>query len=225
MNVPGLKPKDLIGAPWLLAFALRADGWYFRSDIIWARPNPMPETVTDRPTKSHSYVFLLAKQPRYYCDQEAVREPQLDSTLGNAAYTASKARSRHGSDRDDGDPMAKNGYGSITQPSGRNVRSRLDDPHPAFPDAHFATFPEALARRCILAGTSEHGCCPECGTPWQRQIERPAKRPQASPAENTGTAADPDDSSSGRRTGHEARTVHRLKRERSAGNRLSAASC
>ena len=70
----GTKPKDLLGQPWLLAFALRADGWYLRSEIIWARPNPMPESVTDRPTKAHSTVFLLSKKPRYYYDAEAIRE-------------------------------------------------------------------------------------------------------------------------------------------------------
>src|SRR5262249_2145142 len=72
---PGLKSKDLVGVPWRLAFALQADGWYLRADIVWAKPNPMPESVTDRPTKSHEYVFLLTRSPRYYYDQEAVREP------------------------------------------------------------------------------------------------------------------------------------------------------
>jgi DNA modification methylase len=84
--VSGLKPKDLVGIPWRVAFALQADGWYLRSDIIWAKPNPMPESVSDRPTKSHEYVFLLTKGPRYYFDADAVREPHTDSTLARVEY-------------------------------------------------------------------------------------------------------------------------------------------
>src|SRR6185295_11123179 len=78
----GIKPKDLLGQPWMLAFALRADGWYLRSEIIWARPNPMPESVTDRPTKAHSTVFLLSKQPRYFYDADAIREKQTTPAVG-----------------------------------------------------------------------------------------------------------------------------------------------
>ena len=78
--VRGLKPKDLVGIPWRVAFALQADGWYLRSDIIWSKPNPMPESVTDRPTKSHEYLFLLSKSPRYYFDADAVREQSADSS-------------------------------------------------------------------------------------------------------------------------------------------------
>ncbi|MEK4122265.1 DNA-methyltransferase [Lysinibacillus sp. FSL K6-0102] len=80
-NVDGLKPKDLIGLPWRVAFALQADGWYLRQDIVWSKPNPMPESVTDRPTKSHEYIFLLSKQPKYYYDHEAIKEPAVYGTL------------------------------------------------------------------------------------------------------------------------------------------------
>jgi DNA modification methylase len=132
LRLPGLKPKDLVGIPWRVAFALQADGWYLRSDIIWSKPNPMPESVTDRPTKSHEYVFLLSKSAKYFFDQEAVREE------------------------------LRNG--------GRNIRSVWTIATSPFPEAHFATFPPELARRCILAGTSEKGCCAECGTPWERVV-------------------------------------------------------
>ena len=167
-KLANVKPKDLILAPAMLAMALRADGWYLRADIIWARPNPMPESVTDRPTKSHSYVFLLAKQPRYYWDAEAVREPSEDREgrvlSGNAGGSWRKdfwtGRLPDSRAKEDGAPLA-----------GRNSRSVWTISTQPFPEAHFATFPEALARRCILAGTSERGCCPECGAPWVRETE------------------------------------------------------
>jgi DNA modification methylase len=157
----GYKPKDLIGAPWLLAFALRADGWYLRSDIVWSRPNPMPESVTDRPTKSHSYVFLLSKSARYFFDQEAVREP--------ADYAGHIATSRNGAFDETMVRGGKRFAGEV--PAGRNIRSVWSIATQAYPESHFATFPEELVRRCILAGTSERGCCPECGVPWVREVE------------------------------------------------------
>ena len=155
------KPKDLIGAPWLLAFALRADGWWLRSDVVWSRPNPMPESVTDRPTKSHSYLFLLSKGARYFFDQEAVREPaEYGRSVWNGDQWSSSKGVRGGYSVEPG-----NGSG------GRNVRSVWEIATQPYPEAHFATYPEELVRRCILAGTSERGCCPECGAPWQRQVE------------------------------------------------------
>jgi DNA modification methylase len=180
----GVKPKDLIGAPWLLAFALRADGWYLRSDIVWSRPNPMPESVTDRPTKAHSYLFLLAKSPRYYWDQEALREPaewarwgdqtvpKHEGTNTKTGWMQPKTKAelkRKASEHRAGIP---GGQSLEAEPSGsRNVRSVWTIPTQPYPEAHFATFPEELARRCIAAGTSERGCCPECGTPWVRRVE------------------------------------------------------
>ena len=136
------KPKDLIGAPWQLAFALRADGWYLRSDIIWARPNPMPETVTDRPTKSHSYVFLLSKQPRYYWDAEAVREPQRLDSSGNGSARPPKAAHRGGYPRSAAPDRHRRRR--FTQPgTGRNVRIRLDHPHPAVPGSPLRHLPRS----------------------------------------------------------------------------------
>jgi DNA modification methylase len=149
----GLKPKDLVGIPWMLAFALRADGWYLRSDIIWAKPNPMPESVTDRPTKAHEYIFLLAKSERYFYDADAIREPHLGPP-------PSGGRSAHGyeerkwSDRTDGlarPPMTMRDR--EYNPAGRNRRSVWTiNPQP-YSGAHFATFPEKLVEPCILAGS------------------------------------------------------------------------
>lgn len=169
----GLKPKDLCGAPWLLAFALRADGWYLRSDIIWARPNPMPESVTDRPTKAHSYVFLLTKRARYYWDADAIREAHVEPHGRTAVVLSDPDRYR---DRDYKEDATGNGrssrmQGPATNPAGRNARSVWQIATEPTPFAHFATFPQELVRRCILAGTSERGGCPACGAPWARQTE------------------------------------------------------
>jgi DNA modification methylase len=159
-----LKPKDLAGVPWMVAFALRADGWYLRSDIVWSKPNPMPESVTDRPTKAHEYVFLLTRSPRYFFDADAVREQWTDSRNGASGATVSKF-AHPGAMRQDG------GVTSAPQVAGRNIRSVWEIATQPYPEAHFATFPEALPERCIKAGTSERGCCPVCGAPWERQTE------------------------------------------------------
>jgi len=167
---PGLKPKDLVGIPWRVAFALQADGWYLRSDIIWSKPNPMPESVTDRPTKSHEYIFLLSKSPRYFYDADAVREEQTGNahSIGKgltpkSAPEGSNIRAKeswHLSTRD------------VEVPGGRNRRTVWVIATQPIPEAHFATFPEALVEPCISAGTSERGACPECGAPWRRVVER-----------------------------------------------------
>jgi len=154
-RAPGLKPKDLIGMPWRLAFALQADGWYLRADCIWAKLNPMPESVTDRPTKAHEYVFLLTKSARYFYDADAVREPaeygfrptkggNIYDWVGNGASSPLKTPGvlTHG-----GNPS-----------TGRNLRTVWTIATEPTPEAHFATFPQALAARCILAG------CPAGGT-------------------------------------------------------------
>ncbi len=166
----GLKAKDLVGVPWRVAFALQADGWYLRSDIIWAKPNPMPESVTDRPTKAHEYVFLLAKQPRYYMDMDAIREcREPDSLRRSELYGANPSESKWNPDRNDGGRGGSMGFGG--NPAGRNARSVWEVATQPTPEAHFATYPEALVRRCIQAGTSERGGCAECGAPWVRQTE------------------------------------------------------
>jgi DNA modification methylase len=140
----GLKPKDLIGVPWRVAFALQADGWYLRSDIIWSKPNPMPESVRDRPTKSHEYIFLLSKSPRYFWDAEAVKEQGVEPERGR-------------NDRIGG----ANGYtvrhsegGMVGASATRNIRSVWNISTQPFALAHFATFPAALAERCIKAGSA-----------------------------------------------------------------------
>ncbi len=141
-------------------------GWYLRSDIIWSKkPNPMPESVTDRPTKAHEYVFLLSKRPRYFFDQEAVREPLDRPDLLGAVRLKGVA----GLDGQRGDVGR---YSDYANPAGRNVRSVWEIATQPYPEAHFATYPEELVRRCILAGTSERGVCPECGKPWEREVER-----------------------------------------------------
>jgi DNA modification methylase len=144
----GLKPKDLVGIPWRLAFALQADGWWLRSDIIWAKPNPMPESVTDRPTKAHEYVFLLSKRARYYYDADAVREPGRDwgerdrsnSKHNTEGMRAAGQRPHTG---------LKNGDAT----AGRNLRTVWTIPTHPFPEAHFATFPPKLVEPCIKAGS------------------------------------------------------------------------
>jgi len=155
-----LKPKDLVGIPWRVAFALQADGWYLRSDIIWAKPNPMPESVTDRPTKAHEYLFLLTKNARYYWDADAVREPVAEASVARAEY-----RGANGTKWSDaagyGDNEAEFGvkrracleHGPANNPLGRNIRSVWTIATQPYPEAHFATFPEKLVEPCILAGS------------------------------------------------------------------------
>jgi DNA modification methylase len=184
-----IKPKDLIGIPWMLAFALRAAGWYLRQDIIWSKPNPMPESVRDRCTKSHEYLFLLTKSPRYFYDQEAILEPASPNTH---ARIAQDVEAQIGSARASGGGK-KNGpmkavargksrvgeFGVKNNPSfaesvclrvpDRNKRSVWTIATQPFKEAHFATFPPALVEPCLLAGASRIGCCKACGAPWVRK--------------------------------------------------------
>jgi DNA modification methylase len=148
VKVAGLKPKDMVGIPWRVALALQADGWYLRSDVIWSKPNPIPEGVRDRPVRSHEYLFLLAKQPRYFYDVEAVRE----AAVGEGPLD-DRVRAREGALR-----------------RGRAQRSVWTLPTQRYHQAHFATFPERLVEPCILAGTSAAGCCPKCGRAWRRHV-------------------------------------------------------
>lgn len=165
---PGYKPKDLVGIPWLLAFALRADGWYLRQDIIWAKPNPMPESVRDRCTKSHEFVFLLSKSARYYYDADAIKEPcesgpsdikKMDegkARLGGKSIghgdvlNAASARTRVGTHR------------SVGNSDSRNRRDVWTISPQGFAEAHFATFPEALVQPCVLAGSRAGGLRCDC---------------------------------------------------------------
>lgn len=150
----GLKPKDLVGIPWMVAFALRADGWYLRADCIWSKPNPMPESVTDRPTKAHEYLFLLSKQPRYFYDATAIREDFADERMGNPG--PSKAGDNPDC-VDGGIANNGNGWSRGAQLGGRNKRSVWTVTTQPFPGAHFATFPPKLIEPCILAGSSVGG--------------------------------------------------------------------
>src|SRR5262249_35798887 len=155
---------DLVGLPWRVALALQADGWWLRSDIIWAKPNPMPESVTDRPTTSHEHVFLLTRSATYFYDAEAVREPALYE--GDTRHLRTDSSKLNGGPREDNGSRMRTGNPT----AGRNLRSVWTIATQPYPEAHFATFPEELARRCIAAGTSERGCCPVCGAPWQRVV-------------------------------------------------------
>jgi DNA modification methylase len=160
----GLKPKDLIGIPWRVAFALQADGWYLRQDIIWHKPNPMPESVTDRCTKAHEYLFLLSKSERYYFDADAIKEDAVGQNMhdltgpgyaapgqapntGNRKALRTDIESRHRS-------QIKGGQSLQAEPDGRrNRRSVWTVPTQPYAGAHFATFPPALIEPCILAGS------------------------------------------------------------------------
>lgn len=201
----GLKPKDLVGVPWRVAFALQLAGWYLRCDVVWAKPNPMPESVRDRPSRSHEYVFLLTKSERYFHDADAVRVALNESTVSRAighggpnggSAAAGKLRPLGDWDgeapeaardraigrglklydglRNDGSPteieeriLAGVSGGTIL---GSNLKSVWPIPTQPFPEAHFATFPEALVETCVRAGTSDAGACSVCGTPWVREV-------------------------------------------------------
>lgn len=143
----GLKHKDLIGIPWMLAFALRADGWYLRQDIIWHKPNPMPESVRDRCTKAHEYVFLLSKGPRYFFDSDAIKEPSVragDIPGGKGHYI------QHSAGGHNKDGLVACGQRPVAEK--RNRRSVWTIATKPYKGAHFATFPEKLIEPCILAG-------------------------------------------------------------------------
>jgi len=151
IDTDGLKPKDLVGIPWMLAFALRADGWYLRQDIIWHKPNPMPESVTDRCTKSHEYIFLLSKSSRYYYDNEAIKEPSA-----NLGKTAIKFGGNKYGNSDDPKHATKSGN-EYTDAGTRNKRDVWTVSTRSYKGAHFATFPTALIEPCILAGSPRGG--------------------------------------------------------------------
>lgn len=180
----GLKSKDLVGIPWRFAFAMQDRGWYLRQDIIWAKPNPMPESVTDRCTKSHEYIFLFSKRPKYYFDAETIKEPLAESSI---ARLAQDVDSQAGSDRANGgrktngamkavggarrSQITRGGYGRGSVPGQhdhggpveddsevpllRNKRSVWNVSVASFKDAHFAVYPPALITPCVLAGSAE----------------------------------------------------------------------
>jgi len=197
------KPKDMVPIPWMVAMALQADGWYLRQDIIWAKPNPMPESVTDRCTKSHEYIFMLTKSARYYYDADAIKEPSIyyeidsrpsalergrmydydskEKALGRVAvYKDEKSFDGKHSDKQRGHGRRHAGFNDRwdamekTEQCGamRNKRSVWTVATRPFSGAHFATFPPKLIEPCILAGTSAHGHCRQCGDGWTRIVEK-----------------------------------------------------
>lgn len=151
-GINGLKPKDLIGIPWMVAFALRADGWYLRQDIIWHKPNPMPESVTDRCTKAHEYIFLLSKSQKYFYDIEPIREPIKDNCDGSIRAIARTASGALGGENKHN--IEERIYNEIKGANKRSVWSVTTKP---FKEAHFATFPEDLIEPCVLAGCPKGG--------------------------------------------------------------------
>lgn len=149
----GLKPKDLVGIPWRVALALQADGWYLRQDIIWHKPNPMPESVRDRCTKAHEYIFLLTKQEKYYFDYQAMQEPATGRAPGNKNH---KYKAQY--DADDGEQhRTKAGLLNVEARETRNRRSVWTVGSKPFTETHFATYPPDLIEPCILAGSPAGG--------------------------------------------------------------------
>jgi DNA modification methylase len=171
MNVAGLKPKDLMMMPHRVAIALQDAGWWVRQDIVWQKPNPMPESVADRCTKAHEYIFHLAASERYFFDAEAIKEPSAPPTggrqraalNGNGKYIGADFKDYH-----DG----RTGRHQEYQPLTRNKRSVWSIATQPFPEAHFATFPSELPETCIKAGSSEKGQCCSCGKPFERIVEK-----------------------------------------------------
>ena len=159
-----LPPKNLVGIPWRVAFALQTDGWYLRQDIIWHKPNPMPESVTDRCTKSHEYIFLLTKSAKYFYDADAIAEKTLTMDNSNRDRDNEKLNNTPGRTRMAG--LKTNDYET------RNKRSVWTINTKPYKEAHFAVFPPKIPELCIKAGTSEYGECSECGKAWERIIEK-----------------------------------------------------
>ncbi len=176
-----LPPGNLVGTPWRVALALQAKGWILRQDIVWHKPSPMPESVRNRCTKAHEYIFLLTKSNRYFYDAEAIRE-KTGREMSPEEYQEliQKAKRTTGfgdwyQDRDgrkDDGYKSGNHFGGISPPGGRNKRSVWTVVSESYDGAHFATFPRKLIEPCILAGTSEKGACVKCGAPWRRIMER-----------------------------------------------------
>jgi DNA modification methylase len=169
--VPTLKRKDLCMIPARVALALQEDGWYLRSDIIWSKPNAMPESVRDRPTKTHEYIYLLTKSEKYYYDAEAIREEPLTDTP-QISWEERKAIGDTSGNREAdrfNEITSKITFG--THPLGRNKRSVWTVPTRGFPGAHFAVFPPELIEPCVLAGSSDKAC-PTCYAPWERVVEK-----------------------------------------------------
>jgi DNA modification methylase len=200
-SASGLKPKDLVGIPWKIAFALQDDGWYLRSDvieevelycpcgcghvleervwrygqdreIIWKKPNPMTESVSDRCTKSHEYIFMLTKSARYFYDAQAIAEPfTTDSKENYPARARITGRGEQGAAAARGNDQDRSG-GFPPRSNGRNKRSVWTIASEPSCEKHYASFPTEIPRICIRAGTSERGCCSNCGAPMKRVFKK-----------------------------------------------------
>jgi len=160
-----LPDKNLVGIPWRVAFALQQDGWYLRQDIIWHKPNPMPESVKDRCTKAHEYIFLLSKSPKYYFDNEAIKEEAKFPNGPDSPDKIKKGVGQHGMD-------TRGGLAKITPLPYKNKRSVWTVTTKPYKAAHFATFPMDLIEPCVLAGCPEKICI-DCGTPYKRVMQKP----------------------------------------------------
>ena len=164
----GLPSGNLIGVPWRVAFALQVDGWILRQDVIWAKPSPMPESVKNRCTKAHEYVFLLTKSNRYFCDMEAIKEQAVMGDVvrpSSRKYMTDTALMGKTASGNQGNGKTFGGGGRANKRSVWNVSTK------AYDGAHFATFPPKLIEPMILAGTSARGCCGSCGAAWRRIVE------------------------------------------------------
>jgi DNA modification methylase len=146
-----IKPKDMVGIPWRSAFGLQADGWYLRQDIIWNKPNPMPESVVDRCTKAHEYIFLLSKSKHYYFDSNAIKQPYKENTKPGSQFGGKKGNSELGMKS----KLQKSEQGYFEMKDGANMKSVWNIPVRPFKGAHFATFPEKIPELCIRAGSKE----------------------------------------------------------------------
>lgn len=171
-RVTGFKAKELMGVPWRVAFALQDDGWYLRSDIIWSKGNPMPESVKDRPTRSHEYVFLFTKSERYFYDADAVREPyssySLDAIqkggIGGDRPSGNNFSKEQRHITGEGTPRSRGDRAALLHPLGRNRRTVWGINPKPYKGAHFAVMPKELVRICVEAGTSVGGSCVVCGS-------------------------------------------------------------
>ena len=178
-----IKPKDLCLIPFRVAIAAQEDGWYIRSVIIWNKPNPMPESVKDRPTDAYEHILMMTKSSKYYWDMEAVREEYTEPLNRWGGDTFRKSSHKYidtFEETGDNGGIGKIGATSMFRAgrpvrpdnAGRNLRNVWTFPTQPYPEAHFATFPEALPERCIKAATPEYGCCDKCGKPYERIVER-----------------------------------------------------
>jgi DNA modification methylase len=180
-KIEGLKEKDLIGIPWMLAFALRDWGWYWRSECHWFKPNPLSESVTDRPTKNHEPILMFTKSERCFYDKWAITEPPTGNTHPRLARSKRyQTRKNNGNAKGfAAEGRNNNSFMNATVgdicPGGRNKRSFWIMNVQGYPEDHYAAFTEELPKTAILAGSSEIGCCRECGAPWSRMVLKPAK--------------------------------------------------